>query len=424
MLLNTHLKYKTMQATARIYFQKTLVKRTKDNLCPVKLCVTHKRTRKYYSIVDKIKDNSWLFLSDADIEKVTCKSPHGKYRDIAFEYKRIVKEAESIINDISIFSFGQFEERFFNRVATWNNIFDAINSHIQSLKNEGRFGYASTFESTLKAIKQFHKGKLNFVDITSTWLKKFEIWMRKQGKSESTIGIYMRNIRVLFNIAIDDHKIKVDYPFKKYQPKSSTGRKIALTAYQIGLISHYQTEHPLEQFYRDMFMFSFFANGMNFTDIARLRYSNIQDDEISFIREKTKGKDIDKINVPITKTMQIIINRHGNKAVGFDSYLFPILKPELSDEMQFLTIKHKTKQLNKYLKNIARAVGIKENVSSYTARHSFATISKNSGTSIEFIKEALGHSSVNVTEAYLKSFEKSTRVEHAEKLENEINNAI
>jgi site-specific recombinase XerD len=67
-------------------------------------------------------------------------------------------------------------------------------------------------------------------------------------------------------------------------------------------------------------------------------------------------------------------------------------------------------------------VGIKEKVSSYVARHSFSTIAKNSGTSIEFISEALGHSSVTVTKRYLKSFEKATRTEHSEKMENEIYN--
>ena len=79
-----------MEATARIFFQKAPAKRTTDNLCPVKLCVTHKRERRYYSIAKRIKDAEWLFLSESDIEKVNSDSPRGKFRDIAFEYKRIV----------------------------------------------------------------------------------------------------------------------------------------------------------------------------------------------------------------------------------------------------------------------------------------------------------------------------------------------
>jgi integrase len=188
------------------------------------------------------------------------------------------------------------------------------------------------------------------------------------------------------------------------------------------MIANYNTKHPQEQFYRDIFMFSFLGNGMNLSDIARLRYSNIQDGEICFVREKTKGEESeeDRLSVPITKTMQTIIDRYGEKAIGFDSYIFPILKPDWSEERNYAEIKQLTKQVNKYVRLIASVVGIKENISSYVARHSWATIAKNSGTSTEFISEALGHSSVIVTKRYLKSFEKSTREEHSEKMENTV----
>jgi integrase/recombinase XerD len=439
-----------MQATARIYIQKAPAKRTRKNLCPVKLCVTHNRVRKYYSINEVIKKPEWLFLSDDkdnnEIEKVTGDSPRGKYRDIAFDYKRIVENAESVINNINSFSFNQFEEKFFRKAAAWDNVFIAMIDFIQTLRTEGRFGYASSFQSTLRAVKEFHEEKkftftsrqkietrydkylsgkpLLFVDITSNWLKRFETWMQKEGKSTSTQGIYTRNIRVLFNIAIADHDVKAEYPFGKFKPKKTRGRKIALTASQIGMIANYKTQHPLEQYYRDIFMFSFLANGMNLSDIARLRYSDIIDGELCFIREKTKTEENeeDKLHVPITKTMQSIIDRYGNKSVGFDSYILPILKPDYSNEKKYAEVKQLVKQVNKYVSRIALIVGIKEKVSSYVARHSFSTIAKNSGTSIEFISEALGHSSVTVTKRYLKSFEKATRTEHSEKMENEIYN--
>jgi len=112
-----------MQATARIYFQKAPAKRTKENsFALLKLCITHNRIRKYYSIGEMIKDKEWLFLSDSDIEKVTGDSPRGKYRDIAFEYKRIVDQADDVINNIPAFSFAQFEEKFFHKETAWDNV--------------------------------------------------------------------------------------------------------------------------------------------------------------------------------------------------------------------------------------------------------------------------------------------------------------
>jgi integrase/recombinase XerD len=435
-----------MQATARIYFQKAPAKRTKDKLCPVKLCITHNRIRKYYSISEVIQDTDWMFLSVTDIEKVSGDSPRGKYRDIAFEFKRITDEAEKIINGINTFSFNQFEENFFHKLTEWDNVFMAMVDHIKTLKAEERFGYSASFESTLKAIKEFHEDKkyefnsrqkvetryneylsgkpLNFVDISPKWLKRFEVWLHKQGKSTSTIGIYVRNIRVLFNIATKVHQVKAEYPFSVHKPKSSEGRKIALNAYQISLLANFKTKHPQEQFYRDIFMFSFLGCGMNMSDIARLKYSNIVDGEICFVREKTKNKEIkeEKLHVPITRNMQTIIDRCGTKAVGFDSFIFPILKDEWTEERKFAEVKQLIKQVNKYVRRISLVVGIKENVSSYVARHSWATIAKNSGTSVEFLSEALGHSSVKVTQGYLKSFEKSTREEHSEKIEKAVYN--
>lgn len=199
---------------------------------------------------------------------------------------------------------------------------------------------------------------------------------------------------------------------------------MALTAYQISLIANYKTDHPQQNFYRDIFMFSFLGNGMNLSDIARLRFSYIVDGELSFVRKKTEGEEPDevKINVPITGTLQAIIDRWSNKAIGHNAYIFPILKPEWDEVRIYAEIKQLTKQVNKYIRQVALAVGIKERISSIVARHSWSTVAKNSGTSIEYLKESLGHSSFAVTERYLKDFEKSTRREHSEKMEDAIFN--
>lgn len=436
-----------MEATARIFYQKAPAKRTVDNLIPAKLCITHKGIRKYYSISDRIKKAEWQFLSEEAIQKVTSANPRGEYRDIKFEFKRITDEAEGIIRGMNPFSFNRFEEKYFNKITSWDNVFKAFIDQIEQLRGEERYSYALSFETTLGSVKAFHEGKkleyncrdtvknryndylsgkpLNFIDITPSWLKRYEVWLHKDGKSRSTQGIYIRNIRVIVNKAIKLHKIKIEYPFDTYKPKTSEGRKIALTAYQISQIANYKTEDPQEQFYRDMYLFSFWANGMNLTDIARLKYSNIQDGEVSFVRRKTEreqSKEV-KINIPINKSIQEIIDKYGNKSIGFDNYVFPILKPDMTEEKIFFEIRQFIKLTNGYLKSIAKRLKITEKLTTYTARHSWATIAKNSGASTEFIKEALGHSSVSVTENYLKSFEKKTRQEQSEKMESIIKSA-
>ena len=102
--------------------------------------------------------------------------------------------------------------------------------------------------------------------------------------------------------------------------------------------------------------------------------------------------------------------------------MFPILNPKWNAERIYAEIKQLTKQVNKYIRQVAINVGIKENVSSYYARHSWATISKNTGKTVDFISESLGHSSTAVTKRYLDSFEDKTKREHSETLENLIFN--
>jgi integrase/recombinase XerD len=442
-----NLKIKAMQATARIFFQTTHNKRTvKTNLCPVKLCITFENIRKYYSIKHKIKKHSWLFIAPDDIDLYNDLQIRGKFVDMRIEYNRIVEEAESIIKDIDLFSFGQFEELYLNQQGDWKNFASAAIEHIRTLKEEGRFGYASSFDSTLRAVMEYHSKQifsfpnlmkvedryntylnckeLRFADITETWLKKFETKLLKT-KSRSTIGIYARNIRVLFNIAIKQKKLKVVYPFHSYTPKTAEGRKMALTAHQISLIANYETEHPEEKKYRDFFMFSFLANGLNLADIARIKNSDIKGDEMNIVREKTKNKDKEvKLHFNINSEMERIIKKWRVRSVGHDSYVFPILRPEWSEEQKYAAIKQLTKQTNKYIRQVADAVGINERISTYSARHSWATIAQNSGVSTEFIKEALGHSSVSVTESYLKGFEKDTRKKQSEEMEKLIYKSV
>lgn len=434
-----------MQATARIYFQKAPAKRTAGGLCPALLCITYMRVRKYYSIAKELTNNDWQALSEDDIKKVSASSPRGLYKDIALEYKRIAGKAEGIINSIANFSFNQFEDRFYNKSGSWDNVFAAMWSHIQDLKAENRLGYASSFESTLRAVKEFHTGKeydfnprrdkvetrakvyltgkeLRFVDITASWLKKFEQWMIKQGKSETSTGIYMRNLRVVFNIALKKG-INAPYPFNDYKPIGSESRKMALEPFEIAAILNYKTEHPQEQFHRDLFLMSFFCNGANLSDLCRLRWSNIQDGQILFQRHKTRHKRKKTyIPVEITETLQQIIDRLALRTIGHDGYLLPVFKPAWDETRCYAEIKQQTKMLNKYIRHIAKECGIKQTVTGYTARHSFASIQSASGISTIKLKDLLGHSSTNVTEGYIKTIDRKTSKEISANLEQIIKN--
>jgi len=146
-------------------------------------------------------------------------------------------------------------------------------------------------------------------------------------------------------------------------------------------------------------------------DICLLKYKDIQGDSIFFERAKTinTNRRSKPISISLIDRSHSIIARWCNPKIDQDTYIFPILNGIESIEKQRDKVKLFTKMVNKYIRRIAGKVGIDENISTYSARHSFATVLKRSGTNLAYISEALGHSNLQTTESYLDSFEDETR---------------
>ena len=232
-------------------------------------------------------------------------------------------------------------------------------------------------------------------------------------------------MRAIINKAIEDGNISRDhYPFGKGKYQIPTGRNIkkALSKEELTLIANYIPPTGTSQgLYKDLWLFSFYCNGMNVADICHLQNKNNQGKFIIFQRRKTinKYKSSPKyIKDAITSLIQATINKWGAQNSGPDDYLFPILNHSMTAYEHKKRTKEITHNLNDNMKTIAKAMNIDKNITSYTARHSFATIMKNLGASTELISESFGHSSVSVTENYLDSFDNSTLEQFAMQLSN------
>ena len=157
----------------------------------------------------------------------------------------------------------------------------------------------------------------------------------------------------------------------------------------------------MEKLAIDVFAFSYYEGGINFIDIARLKKENIIDGKIIYSRSKTKKQII----LPLLKQSIEIINKYSDRN---DSYLFPILSSFHKTDVQVANRLHKIlAKINKNLKQIGNALQIPIPVTTYVARHSFATILKKSGVKTSIISESLGHSSEKITQVYLDSFDNS-----------------
>lgn len=181
---------------------------------------------------------------------------------------------------MSIFSFHRFEEMLFlsSKSKLYNYVFDTYDHHIKVLEDGERPATSTGFDTSKKSLLKFHKRTdLRFADITPEWLYKYERWMLCQNYSISTVGNYIRSLRRLFNLSISKGNLpKEYYPFglDKYIIPATVNLKRALSFEQVNQIYHYKCSNPTMEFYRDIWMFSYLAQGINFKDISNLKWSD------------------------------------------------------------------------------------------------------------------------------------------------------
>lgn len=393
-----------------LYAQLDKRRPNKKGTYPIRIRITHRRSYRDYGTRQVASLEEW--------EKVTLKRPKDRLADMKIKILALLERAFGIIKDIDPFSFEEFNDLYMNKRSNDRfNIINWYNDKITELKANDQIGTAITYECSRNSIQDF-KGKdkrLTFEQITPDFLRKYEAWNYSQGNSAATVGIYLRPLRHLFNRA---KKIVKDYPFDDYRIPAPRNIKKSLIKEQIKSIYEYSSsEDSITDFYRDIWLFSYFANGINMKDICRLKYDNIKGGFLEFRRAKTArtNRNNKPISIVLTDDLKKIIDIHGQ---GGNGYIFNFLEEGMSAEKEMAAVKQAMRQTNKYIRKITSELGIENDVTTYTARHSFATILKNAGVSPSFIGESLGHSSLKTTESYLGSFETDQRKENINKLKD------
>lgn len=421
-LLFVPFKINIMEITTAIILETR--KQPQNNNYPVKIRVTYNRQCHYYTIRN-IQGKS-IYLTKIDFSKVMGERPREKYKELRHLLNANEKKARNVIKEMPVFTFKSFESKFFGITEDNKDVITCLRNKADTLRAEGRISTAVSYGcATRSLIKFIKKEHLDFENVNIPFLNDYEKWMLSENNSTTTIGIYLRNLRAVFRDAEKKGYVKQGiYPFGKDKYVIPSGRNIkkALTLHEVGLIAKYMIkEGTSECRYRDYWLFSYLCNGINVKDITQLKYSNISKagDIISFVRAKTQREtkgNVRPITIAVTKEIGRIIDIWGNKSGNHDTYIFPILEKGLTPEQQYYRIQRVTKLINKYMGGIAEKLELKNKVTSYTARHSFATVLKRSGASIEYISESLGHSNIATTENYLADFEIEEKRKWAEKL--------
>ncbi|MCL2561944.1 MAG: site-specific integrase [Rikenellaceae bacterium] len=275
----------------------------------------------------------------------------------------------------------------------------------EALRKQGRTGYAMTYLDVYNSMVNYNNHlDIYFSDIDVTWLKEYEAWLRSNSSAENTIGKRFRTLRAAFNVAIEQNIVKPEYyPFKAYKVSKlqQATAKRSISKANIEIVLAYEGHTHYSRLAIDLFTFSYLMGGINFVDMAYLTESNFVDNRLIYMRKKT-GK---LIQLPMrSKAIEIIGKYHSAES----RYLFPVLSDFHKTEQSQRNRIHKViTKVNKCLKKIGKELEIPIDLTTYVARHSYATVLKRAGVSTSIICESLGHSSEKVTRIYLDSFENS-----------------
>lgn len=423
----------------------------KENLYPVKLRVTVDRKRDYYpTIYDLSKD---------DYKKFSAPHINNELHQIRSNIQKIEMEAKKFADELQPFNLFYFEQQFikdnilFKQKQLKENTVDSVNadfdfepykkrfkildekhpskshisytfvSYIKRLIEERRIGNAFNYQDTYYCLKRF-KGNVCFTEITVSYLNQYENWMMEINKcTKTTVGIKLRSLRAIFNEAIENKIIKRDlcYPFgrRKYQIPTSRKIKKSLDLDDIRRLYESKPERAEDQRAKAYWFFCYFGNGMNPKDLAYLKFKDIHEEYLHFIRAKTEREtrnDPKLIRAYINEDMWKTIEKWGNKDKSPDNFLFPIIDKDADPLQQHIRVKWLCKFICDGMKRICKQLGIEKEVNNMVCRHSYATITKRSGASTEYVQEALGHSTKTTTEIYLGDYEDVVKKEFSGKL--------
>ena len=380
----------------------------KSGKCSVKIRVTYNRVRHYYPTGKDLMPAEWDALPTTKARALV-----EIRKDIESSYQ-IVRTAVEDLLMRGIFSLENLNNRLKRAGGDTLNI--AFEGKIAEMKAQERIGNMMAYRVVMKGIERFAGPRVPLSGVSVDWIRRYEKFLLKEGKSRTTVGIHIRAI-------LNDMKrcgkiLEAQYPFGRgrYEIQAGEGRKLALTLEQIGQIANYEDGTEATAKYRDYWLFLYLCNGINVADFVKLRYRDIVNGEICFVRQKTERttKTRKEIRVVVTERMQAIINRWGNPSRP-DSFIFPILDGQEDAMRRKCKTMYFTRAINKRMKEVGEQLGI-GNISTYTARHSFATVLKRAGANIAYISESLGHQDLKTTENYLASFEREERQKNAELL--------
>ena len=285
-------------------------------------------------------------------------------------------------------------------------LFPFMEGVIATQKTLGRIRTSETYSATLCSFKRFRKNKdLPLDNIDSDIIIAYETYLKNNGVTPNSSSFYMRNLRAIYNRAVEKELTTQRFPFKHVYTGVDKTVKRAVPLKAIRQIKELDfSANPTFDFARDMFMLSFYTRGMSFVDMAYLQKKDLQNGVLVYRRRKTGQQ----LLIRWEKCMQEIVDKYETSQSG---YLLPVIRPNCKTEerKQYIYAAH---NINRCLKIIGKELRLTVPLTLYVARHAWASIARSKNVPLSVISEGMGHDSEATTRIYLASLD-NTAVDRA-----------
>lgn len=387
----------------------------KDGTHNVAIMVYHEKQYLYHQM--KLALHSWDEIHPDEEEKV--------YQELDYVYKMV----KNLYND-DMFSITALKAVI--RAPKCNTLNDAMNQKIKKLEDNEQHSTAAHYRSALKKFESYFGKEVSLNKVNAAMFNQFKEKLYKEGKSTSTVIIYMCDFKTVISEAIALKKMPAkNYPFKqsKYDilkcelpicPNKRTDCFFSKDEMD-KLFTYYESSKRIAKKWLSLFMFSYLAGGINFADMLRLKYDKYyfdsQEKELQFIRKKTERNNQMVVRIPLFDYMKKLIEEinamHDRiNAPKEGEYVFPFLNDKMTArEKDDAVFKANTKS-SRQLKLFAKECNITKSPSTTYARHSFATNMRRMGVPAEYIEYAMGHALKGVAGNYFGGYPFETMVKY------------
>ena len=317
-----------------------------------------------------------------------------------------IKQMQCIIHDKEMDGVSYSVDDLANEIQqlpTSQSVFTFFRKQIAKKEQMQCVGTKNNYTNAVNRFIEFRNQKdLTFSQMTADMMEMYQAWLWNRGVGQNTVSFYLRTLRTLHHKAVEAGQATSNDIFAHVQTANVRTAKRAISVNDIRKIEKLDLPRgsSLDKA-RDMFLFSFYLRGMAFVDMAFLKKSDLKCGLVSYNRRKTHQN----LNIEWIKPMQAIIDKYAEQTKD-SPYMLPILTgKETSPYTQYRKVEYNT---NYNLKKIGKMIGLKIPLTTYVARHTWASIALHMNIPIATISEGMGHNSYKTTQIYLESIDVAT----------------